>query len=375
MIFSFTVPGKPATQGSKDQFGRESCKRLALWRADARLLAERARPAGWDPAAPVQVNATFTFARPKSHYRTGKHADQLKPQAPVRCTNRVDVDKLARALLDAITGPVVLDDSQVVILTAAKHWSADGTESTSATDCPHCDGLKPGNGRHDRHQPELNTELRAQAFAKIIANGGRRSDCIHHAAEHWGVGARSCVKYLEMARLATEEQIGILKDHKWSQTCSRNVQLFRLKHAGWPISHRTRRHQHCRQARADLLLSILAAVAGGSVLGSPVVTEGLVDPAGVQPLKDRINADLLPAQQEFIDDEDHRILGYVGGFGSGKTFALAAKILYMGMANPGATLMALEPTFPMLRTVLFPTFDACFEQWEVPFTFRVSPPA
>ena len=61
------------------------------------------------------------------------------------------------------------------------------------------------------------------------------------------------------------------------------------------------------------------------------------------------------------------------GFGSGKTFALAAKILYLGMANPGSTLMALEPTFPMLRTVLFPTFDACFEQWGVEFTFRVSP--
>ena len=90
-------------------------------------------PAGWDPAAPVQVNATFAFARPKSHYRTGKHADQLKPNAPARCTNRVDVDKLCRALLDAITGPAILDDSQVVILTAAKHWSADGTESTSAT--------------------------------------------------------------------------------------------------------------------------------------------------------------------------------------------------------------------------------------------------
>ena len=45
------------------------------------------------------------------------------------------------------------------------------------------------------------TELRAQKFAKIIANGGRRSDCIRHASENWGVGERSAVKYLEMARL------------------------------------------------------------------------------------------------------------------------------------------------------------------------------
>ena len=44
------------------------------------------------------------------------------------------------------------------------------------------------------------TELRAQRFARIIASGGRRSDCIRYAAENWGVGERSCDKYLGMAR-------------------------------------------------------------------------------------------------------------------------------------------------------------------------------
>ena len=41
---------------------------------------------------------------------------------------------------------------------------------------------------------------RANHFARIIANGGRRSDCVRHAAENWGVGERSCDKYLAMAR-------------------------------------------------------------------------------------------------------------------------------------------------------------------------------
>lgn len=45
------------------------------------------------------------------------------------------------------------------------------------------------------------TELRAQRFARIIANGGRRSDCLRYAAEHWGVSDRTCDKYLEAARL------------------------------------------------------------------------------------------------------------------------------------------------------------------------------
>ena len=41
---------------------------------------------------------------------------------------------------------------------------------------------------------------RANHFARIIANGGRRSDCIQYASEHWGVSARSCDTYLALAR-------------------------------------------------------------------------------------------------------------------------------------------------------------------------------
>ena len=41
---------------------------------------------------------------------------------------------------------------------------------------------------------------RANRFARIIANGGRRSDCIRFAAENWGVGPRSCDQYLALAR-------------------------------------------------------------------------------------------------------------------------------------------------------------------------------
>jgi PBSX family phage terminase large subunit len=120
------------------------------------------------------------------------------------------------------------------------------------------------------------------------------------------------------------------------------------------------------------MTSLLDRCPGGSILDKPKPVE--TPPEGtVEDLKARINAELLPAQREFVGNESHRILGYVGGFGSGKTFALAAKIVYLGMANPGSTLMALEPTFPMLRTVLFPTFDACFEQWSINFTFRASP--
>jgi len=42
--------------------------------------------------------------------------------------------------------------------------------------------------------------LRARKFAEIIATGGRRSDCVRHASEHWGVGERTAEEYLSIAR-------------------------------------------------------------------------------------------------------------------------------------------------------------------------------
>ena len=41
---------------------------------------------------------------------------------------------------------------------------------------------------------------RANRFARIIANGGRRSDCIRFASENWGVGDRTVDQYLKLAR-------------------------------------------------------------------------------------------------------------------------------------------------------------------------------
>ena len=47
---------------------------------------------------------------------------------------------------------------------------------------------------------QAETIVRAQRFARIIANGGRRSDCVRYASENWGVGERSVDKYLEIGR-------------------------------------------------------------------------------------------------------------------------------------------------------------------------------
>ena len=120
-------------------------------------------------------------------------------------------------------------------------------------------------------------------------------------------------------------------------------------------------------------MNILDAVSGGSVLERPKQTVMPPNLGDAEALRARIFADCLPAQQEFLQDQEHKVIGYIGGFGSGKSFALAAKLLFLGMANPNQTLMACEPVFPMVRTVLIPALELAFEQWNIQFTFRASP--
>ena len=120
-------------------------------------------------------------------------------------------------------------------------------------------------------------------------------------------------------------------------------------------------------------MTLLDACPGGSILDEPRPQEKVIDPNAEQALRDRILADCLPAQREFLTDESHRILSYIGGFGSGKSWALAAKLIFLGLRNPGCVLMACEPTFPMIRTVLIPALDGALEAWEIQYDFRASP--
>lgn len=64
-------------------------------------------------SCPLRVNITFYFARPKSHFRTGSHAGELKPNAPHWHTKRPDRDNCEKLILDALTGVFWLDDSIV----------------------------------------------------------------------------------------------------------------------------------------------------------------------------------------------------------------------------------------------------------------------
>lgn len=97
---------------------------LAYWRGQIQAaLGERMGGAPpW--AGACKVDVSFYLARPGGHY--GKRG--LRPSAPERPTKRSvgDVDKLARAVLDAMTGVVFRDDSQVVELSLHKRYADDG---------------------------------------------------------------------------------------------------------------------------------------------------------------------------------------------------------------------------------------------------------
>ena len=74
------------------------------------------------------VTLNFFFARPKSHFGTGKNCKALKTTSPVQHTQKPDLDNLAKAVLDAITDlQIWKDDSQVWNCTVQKEYT-DGPE-------------------------------------------------------------------------------------------------------------------------------------------------------------------------------------------------------------------------------------------------------
>ena len=123
-MLEFVVAGIPAPQGSKRAFVRggrvslvESCARVKPYRALVSLAASQARTEA-PTQQPVGIAIAFVFVRPKSHY-TSKGV--LRAGAPTH-PGKPDIDKLCRAVLDALTGILYHDDAQVVSLSASKRY-------------------------------------------------------------------------------------------------------------------------------------------------------------------------------------------------------------------------------------------------------------
>ena len=129
------VIGIPAPQGSKRHVGHgimiENSKRVKPWRQDVKEAA-LTHYNGEVIDQALEVEIIFLFARPKSHYGTGKNARKLKPSAPVFVTSKGigDIDKLLRSTYDSLSessgGSVIKDDSLIVKNRSMKRYCVEG---------------------------------------------------------------------------------------------------------------------------------------------------------------------------------------------------------------------------------------------------------
>jgi Holliday junction resolvase RusA-like endonuclease len=149
------VVGTPAPQGSKRAFvvnGRavmaESSKKVKPWRQDVKSAVDDLLSSdyirftgpdggvGWGPdvrdhlplTGPLEVQVDFYLVRPGYHFRTGKHAGELKPSAPTHVDKKPDADKLLRSTLDGLKeAGVYRDDAQVAVVVGRKYYADQAT--------------------------------------------------------------------------------------------------------------------------------------------------------------------------------------------------------------------------------------------------------
>lgn len=142
----FFVHGVPATAGSKRGMpiyrGKKGAKEFTghvavvdssgqrgkEWRTDVKNAARKAY-SGPLLNGPLRLDLGFSFARPKNHYGSGRNARTLKNSAPDRHVVKPDVLKLARAVEDALTGIVWVDDSQITHEVLSKGYAVGPTGS------------------------------------------------------------------------------------------------------------------------------------------------------------------------------------------------------------------------------------------------------
>lgn len=115
---TFTVYGIPQPKGSSRAFVPKGWSRAVVTSANPKLkdwqhlVAAAAQRVAGDPIdGPVVLSLVFGLARPRS-LPAKVHAHIKKP----------DLDKLVRAVKDAITGICYHDDAQVVVLRARKDY-------------------------------------------------------------------------------------------------------------------------------------------------------------------------------------------------------------------------------------------------------------
>lgn len=164
LVLDFWVPGVPRPAGSKvsgvvtkkDKTGKRvpkerpgggwmtftkdsSGEKGKDWRGDIQRVVSGAH-AGPLLAGPLAVRFEFALRRPRKHYRTGRYERVLRDDAPRYPTSDPDTTKLVRAVEDALTNVVWVDDAQIVRGADAKDyvdwWETPGVRGRVWTEGP-----------------------------------------------------------------------------------------------------------------------------------------------------------------------------------------------------------------------------------------------
>jgi len=155
---SFSVAGTPIPQGSKRawvagdgkvRMTEDAGVRHHTWRSEVTGQARQAMVdigRFGDPfREPISCSVTFTFPRPLSHYGSGRNSEVVKPSSPTHMAKAPDLDKLVRAVWDALTSVVWVDDGQVVAATIRKQyvhrWEGEGVHIVVGTFTEEDDGI------------------------------------------------------------------------------------------------------------------------------------------------------------------------------------------------------------------------------------------
>lgn len=127
-MITFFVPGTPKPQGSKRAFINRKTGRPIIteqvnnkdWKATVQSRAIEIVGEQQPLLGPIDVELVFFLNRPKSHPKTRRTWPASMP----------DIDKLARAVLDALTAVCFKDDGQIVHLLVVKEWAVDDVQAS-----------------------------------------------------------------------------------------------------------------------------------------------------------------------------------------------------------------------------------------------------
>ena len=73
----------------------------------------------------IEMELTFCYKRPRSHYRSKNKELILKEDAKFYKSSKADIDNLVKFVCDSLNGTFYKDDAQIVSLSAYKVWGSE----------------------------------------------------------------------------------------------------------------------------------------------------------------------------------------------------------------------------------------------------------